>query len=73
MWCHDINCPNLDDHNFRRCTKYPVGYMFFVERQGYCPVINKYADPEKQAALEKRQRAAQGKTRQGQQKQKKKK
>jgi hypothetical protein len=30
-----------------------MGYMNFVTRRRYCPVIDTYADPERQEAYEK--------------------
>lgn len=64
MLCHDLPCPLVTKGNI--CPRYPIPYMFLVERRGYCPVIDTYTDPEKQVAYEKAKKAA-DKVRVGQQ------
>lgn len=56
MLCHDLPCPILTDRDI--CPKYPIPYMFLVERRQYCPVIDTYADPDKQEAYEKGKKVA---------------
>lgn len=48
-----------------------MGYMLFIERIGYCPMVDTYVDPEKQAEHAKKKQSADRK-RVGQQKQRKK-
>jgi len=64
--CYKYQCPHLTEE--QTCSKYAMEYMLFVTRRGYCPVLDKYEDDDKQAAYEKSKKS--GMSRVGQQKQK---
>lgn len=63
--CISILCNKLDEDGC--CTVYPYEGTLFRIKQGYCPIPDKYFDPDKQAEYEK-QKGMTGKARIGQQK-----
>lgn len=62
MLCFDLNCKEIREE---LCTHYPLQYMEFVTRRGYCPFID--SGPNKPKPKEGAKRLV------GQQKSKKKK
>lgn len=70
MKCHEIGCHRFLQHAYRLCSVYNIYGMEFRQRQGYCPIIDKYFNPERQKVYEQ-SKNIKGRSRVGQQKQRK--